>query len=66
MENFKTLSYSNHEFKELTQNIYFFAEEVQLNGYMGDPTKASAIKGKNLYEEAIDYLVDFINSFKRL
>jgi creatinine amidohydrolase len=66
MENFKTLSYSNHEFKELTQNIYLFAEEVQPNGYMGDPKKASAIKGRELYEETIDYLVDFVNAFSRL
>jgi creatinine amidohydrolase len=64
-EGFETQSYSTHKFKGVNQNIYLYAEEVQPNGYMGDPTKASAEKGKQLYEKTIDYLVDFVECFSQ-
>ena len=33
---------------------------------MGDPTRASAEKGEQLYKAALDHLVGFVESFKRL
>jgi creatinine amidohydrolase/Fe(II)-dependent formamide hydrolase-like protein len=33
---------------------------------MGDPTRASAEKGKILYDKLIEYLVDYLNAFKKL
>jgi creatinine amidohydrolase len=65
-EDLETGSYSSHKYKDIAQNIFLFAEEVEDLGYMGDSTKASAEKGKILYEKTIDYLADYINFFSQL
>jgi creatinine amidohydrolase/Fe(II)-dependent formamide hydrolase-like protein len=33
---------------------------------MGDPTRASAERGKVLYEKAVDHLVGLVEAFKAL
>ena len=65
-EEIETISYSSHKYKNVAQNIFLFAEEVEDLGFMGDSTKASAEKGKLLYEKTIDYLVEYINFFSKL
>jgi creatinine amidohydrolase/Fe(II)-dependent formamide hydrolase-like protein len=62
----RTTSYSTHEFKGLPLTVSLFAEEVETSGLMGDPTKASAQKGKILYNKMIDYLAEFMGVFKKL
>jgi creatinine amidohydrolase/Fe(II)-dependent formamide hydrolase-like protein len=66
MEGFQTKSYGTHSFRDLPQSTYLFAEEVETSGFMGDPTRASAEKGKILYDKLIEYLVDYLNAFKKL
>ncbi len=66
MEDFETRSYGVHAHDSVPHNIYLFAEEVESSGFMGDPTRASAEKGEQLYKAALDHLVGFIESFKRL
>jgi creatinine amidohydrolase len=66
MEGFKTKSYGVHEHGGLPHSVYLFAEEVESSGFMGDPTKASAEKGELLYKAALDHLVGFVESFKKL
>jgi len=65
-EGLRTTSYSTHEFKGLPLTVSLFAEEVETSGLMGDPTKASAEKGKILYNKMIDYLAEFMEVFKKL
>lgn len=65
-EGFKTNNYGSHNFNGLLQNIYLFAEEVEKEGFMGDPTRASAEKGKILYEKTIEYLVNFVEKYRKL
>jgi creatinine amidohydrolase len=36
-------------------------EEFNIHGIIGDPTKASARKGKLIFKFLLDYIVDFIN-----
>lgn len=66
LEGFETTSSTAHTFKGVSQSIPLFAEAVESNGFMGDPTGASAEKGKLLYEKTINYLVDFVEAFKKL
>ncbi len=66
LEGFETTSPTAHTFKGVSQSISLFAEEVESNGFMGDPTGASAEKGKLLYEKTINYLVDFVEAFRKL
>jgi len=66
MEGFRTTSYGVHSFEGVPQNIYLFAEEVEPSGLMGDPTEASAEKGRLLYEKALNYLVEFVEAFRKL
>jgi len=66
MEGFKTKSYGVHEHGGVPHSVYLFAEEVESSGFMGDPTRASAEKGEQLYKAALDHLVGFVESFKRL
>ncbi len=66
MEGFETKSYDVHEHNGVPYGIYLFAEEVEPSGFMGDPTRASAEKGEQLYRAALDHLVGFVEAFKRL
>jgi len=66
MEGFETKSYGVHEFEGVPQSVFLFAEEVEPSGFMRDPTKASAKKGKILYEKAVEYLVDLVEAFRSL
>ncbi len=65
-EGFKAKSYGNHELQGITHSIFLPAEEVQPSGFMGDPTRATAEKGKFLYEKAVDHLVDLVEAFKKV
>jgi creatinine amidohydrolase len=66
MEGFQTKSYGTHSFKDLPQSTSLFAEEVETSGFMGDPTRASSEKGRILYEKLIEYLVDYVEAFRKL
>ena len=59
-------SYGTHEFKKLKVMIPLYTEEVAPNGVMGDPTKASKERGEKLFKALTDYLVDFIEHFRRM
>ena len=65
-EGFKAKSYGTHEFNGVDHSIFLHAEEVEPSGFMGDPTRASAEKGKYLYEKAVDHLVELVEAFKKL
>jgi creatinine amidohydrolase/Fe(II)-dependent formamide hydrolase-like protein len=43
-----------------------FTERISKNGVMGDPTKASAEKGRRMWEQMIAHLVEFIEDLKKL
>lgn len=66
MEGLETKSYGVHWFEGVPQSVYLFAEEVEPSGFMGDPTRASAERGKILYENAVDHLVGLVEAFKGL
>jgi len=66
LEGFKSRSYDVHDFMGVPVNVYLFAEEVEPSGLMGDPTKASAKKGESLYLKAMDFIVDFVEAFRKL
>jgi len=65
-EGFEAKSYGNHEFQGIVHSIFLHAEEVQPSGFMGDPTRATAEKGKFLYEKAVDHLVDLVEAFRKV
>ena len=66
LQGLESRSYGLHSFQGVPQNVYLFADEVQTSGFMGDPTGASAEKGKVLYQKVVDYLVDFMETFRKL
>jgi creatinine amidohydrolase/Fe(II)-dependent formamide hydrolase-like protein len=66
LEGFETRSYGVHWFEGVPHSVYLFGEEVEPSGFMGDPTKSSAEKGKILYERAVKHLVRFVEAFKKL
>jgi creatinine amidohydrolase len=66
LEGMETTSYGVHRFKGVPVNVYLFAEEVEESGFMGDPTKASGEKGEVLYKKVLEFLVEFMESFKKL
>jgi creatinine amidohydrolase len=59
-------SYSTHEFKKLKVTIPLYTEEVAENGVMGDPTKASKEWGEKLFNAVTEYLIDFVEHFKKM
>jgi creatinine amidohydrolase len=65
-EGFKAKSYGTHEFQGVDHSIFLHAEEVQPSGFMGDPTKATAEKGKFLYVKAVDHLVNLVEAYKKM
>jgi creatinine amidohydrolase len=58
-------SYGTHEFQGIAHSIFLHAEEVQPSGFMGDPTRATAEKGKYLFEKTIEHLVDLVKAFMK-
>ena len=66
MEGMETTSYGVHRFRGVPLNVYLFAEEVEEYGFMGDPTKASEEKGKVLYDRVVEFLVEFMEAFRKL
>lgn len=66
LEGMKSVSYGVHEFEKLKVAIPLRTEEVAEDGVMGDPTKASNEWGEKLFNAVIDYLVDFVEHFKRM
>ncbi len=45
---------------------YAYTDRISANGVMGDPTKASAEKGRRIWEIMIGHLVTFVEDLKRL
>ena len=65
-EGFTAKSNGVHEFQGIAHSIFLPAEEVQPSGFMGDPTRATAEKGKFLFEKAMNHLVDLVEAFKKV
>lgn len=43
-----------------------FTKQISKDGVMGDPTKASAEKGRRMWEQMIGHLVEFVEVLKKL
>ncbi len=43
-----------------------YTERISANGVMGDPTKASAEKGRRIWDVSIEHLVAFVEDLKRM
>jgi mycofactocin system creatininase family protein len=43
-----------------------FTKQISKDGVMGDPTKASAEKGRRMWEQMIGHLVEFVEDLKKL
>ena len=61
-----TQSYAIHEFRKIKITIPLYPEEVSEQGVMADPTKASKERGEKLYKALIDYLVQFVENFRKI
>lgn len=62
-----TLNFSNRYLNFSSKNHvpwYVHTEKISADGTMGDPTKATAAKGKKMWEIMIGHLVAFVESMK--
>jgi creatinine amidohydrolase len=66
MDGFVTKSYGTHVFKGISLNLPLHAEEVASTGIMADPTKASREKGEKYYNRLLEYLIEFMQTFKKI
>lgn len=65
LEGLETRSYGTHVYEGHPQSVYYWAEEVEPSGFMGDPTRGSAEKGRQLYEKTVEYLVGFVEKMRK-
>jgi creatinine amidohydrolase len=66
MEGFESTTYGTHWFKGIPLSIPLLAEEVTESSAQSDPTVASRERGEVLYNMLIEYLIEFLDAFKRL
>jgi creatinine amidohydrolase len=66
MEGFESTTYGTHWFKGIPLSIPLLAEEVTDSSAQSNPTVASKEKGKILYNRLIEYLIEFLDAFKKL
>jgi creatinine amidohydrolase len=64
--NFTTKAPAVYQFNGATINIPLRTDEISKSGIWGDPTVATAEKGRGLVESLVKFLLQFIREFKEL
>ena len=54
------------KFKNYHVEIYRMSRELNATGVMGDPTDATAEKGEEIIRRWVEYIADFIETFKTI
>ena len=66
LDGFTTNSHSSHLFRGGTVTIPLSGEEVSPTAVYADPSRASAERGRQLYQNLVDYLVQFVENFRTM